>query len=54
MPLRVFFATINDHAESSGHNKNRWIMDSGANNHVCNDPKWILNHVDLTDVEVHT
>ena len=28
-------------------------MDSGANTHVYNDPKWLLNPIDLIDVEVH-
>ena len=48
-----FLATINDHTESSDHNRDHWIMDSRANMHVCNDPKSLLNLVDLTDVEVH-
>ena len=49
-----FLAAINDHAESSDHNRDCWIMDSGANTHVSNDPKWLLNPVDLTDVKIHT
>ena len=53
MPLGDFFATINDHIESSDHNKDRWIVDSGANVHVCNDPKWLLNPIDLSNEEVH-
>ena len=42
-----FLDAINDHAESSNHNKDRWIMDSRANAHVCNDLQWLLNPVDL-------
>ena len=50
---RSFLTAINDHTESSDHNKDRWIMDSRANAHVCNDPKWLLNPVDLSNEEVH-
>ena len=46
-------AAINDHAESSDHNRDRWIVDSKANTHVCNDPKWLLNLVDLSNKEFH-
>ena len=46
-------AAINDQAELSDHNRDRWIVDSGANAHVCNDPKWLLNLVDLSNEEVH-
>ena len=28
-------------------------MDSRANTHVYNDPKWLLNLIDLNGVEVH-
>ena len=37
-----FLAAINDHDESNDHNRDCWIMDSGANAHVYNDPKWLL------------
>ena len=50
---RRFVAAISDHAESSDHNRDRWIMDSGGNAHVYNDPKWLLNPVDLSNKEVH-
>ena len=36
---RSFLIAINDHAESSGHNRDHWIMDSGANTNVYNNPK---------------
>ena len=48
-----FLTSINDHAESGDHNKDCWIVDPGANAHVCNDPKWLLNLVDLSNEEVH-
>ena len=38
---------INDHTNSSDHNRDLWIMNFGANAHVCNDLKWLLNPIDL-------
>ena len=51
--FRSFLAAINNHAESSVHNRDRWIVNSGANAHVYNNPKWLLNPVDLSNEEVH-
>ena len=33
--------TINGHTQSGDHNKDCWIVDSRANAHACNDPKWL-------------
>ena len=46
-------AAINGHIESSDHNRDRWIVDSGANAHVCNDLKWLLNPIDLSNGYLH-
>ena len=48
-----FLCAINDHVESSGHNRDRWIVDYEANGHVCDNTKWLLNPVDLFNEEVH-
>ena len=48
-----FLTAINDHAESIDHNRDRWIVHSVANAHVCNDPKWLRDPVDLSNEEVH-
>ena len=52
MPLQDFSA-IDGHAELSDHNRDRWIMDFGANAHVCNDLKWLLNPIDLSNEDLH-
>ena len=48
-----FLVAINDHVESSDHNRNCWIMDFGANVHVCNNPKWLFNPIDLFNEYVY-
>ena len=50
---RRLLISINDHTESSDHNRDRWIMNFVANVHVCNDPKWLLNHFYLSNEDVH-
>ena len=50
---RRFLTSTNDHTESSDHNKDHWIMNFVANAHVCNDPKWLLNHIYLSNEDVH-
>ena len=46
-------AAINGHTEWSDHNRDRWIVDSKANEHVCNDLKWLLNLIDLSKKDLH-
>ena len=48
-----FLTAINDHAKLSDRNRDHRIVDSGANMLICNNPKWLLNPVDFTDVEVY-
>ena len=45
-------ATIDD-PESGDHNRDHWIVDFEANVHVCNDTKWLLNPIDLSNKDVH-
>ena len=47
------FAAINGHTQLSDHNKDCWIVDSGATVHVCNDPKWLLNPTDPRNEDLH-
>ena len=46
-------ATINAHTQLSDHNRDCWIMDYGANGHICINPKWLLNPIVLSNKDLH-
>ena len=53
MPLKDFSSLLMVTLRRGDHKRDHWIVDFEANGHVCNDPKWLLNPIDLSNKDLY-